>query len=126
MWERTSKVDNIHIAFLSRGATFNIGELQYMYSVDNVLAYQREQEIFYGQEGNFGDYKVFYTVPDFEPIDELVHINVENVTPYLSVDCIRAQAISASSLLQIGNGRFIHSETRIMNVRQLQKRREET
>ncbi|WP_148630866.1 spore germination protein GerPE [Bacillus sp. E214] len=131
MWERTSIVDHIHVSILSRGSTFDIGELQYSYSVDNVLAYQREQEIFYGQEGNFGDYKVFYTVPDFEPIEEMVHINFENVNPYLFVDCIRTQAISASSLLQVGNGRFIRSETRVMNVRQLlnrpkNERREET
>ena len=131
MWERTSIVNHIHVSILSRGSTFDIGELQYSYSVDNVLAYQREQEIFYGQEGNFGDYKVFYTVPDFEPIEELVHINFENVNPYLFVDCIRTQAISASSLLQVGNGRFIRSETRVMNVRQLlnqpsNERREET
>ena len=131
MWERTSLVDNIHVSILSRGSTFDIGEIQYSYSVDNVLAYQREQELFYGQEGNFGDYKVFYTVPDFEPIDEMVHINFENVNPYLVVDCIRTQAISASSLLQVGNGRFIRSETRVMNVRQLlnrprNDRREET
>ncbi len=131
MWERTSLVDNIHVSILSRGSTFDIGEIQYSYSVDNVLAYQREQELFYGQEGNFGDYKVFYTVPDFEPIDEMVHINFENINPYLVVDCIRTQAISASSLLQVGNGRFIRSETRVMNVRQLlnrprNNRREET
>ena len=131
MWERTAIVDNIHVSILSRGSTFDIGELQYSYSADNVLAYQREQEFFYGQEGNFGDYKVFYTVPDFEPIDEMVHINFENVNPYLFVDCIRTQAISASSLLQVGNGRFIRSETRVMNVRQLlnrpsNERREET
>ncbi len=131
MWERTSLVDNIHVSILSRGSTFDIGEIQYSYSVDNVLAYQREQELFYGQEGNFGDYKVFYTVPDFEPIDEMVHINFENINPYLVVDCIRTQAISASSLLQVGNGRFIRSETRVMNVRQLlnrprNDRREET
>ncbi|OCA90037.1 spore germination protein GerPE [Pradoshia sp. D12] len=131
MWERTSIVDHIHVSILSRGSTFDIGELQYSYSVDNVLAYQREQEIFYGQEGDFGDYKVFYTVPDFEPIEEMVHINFENVNPYLFVDCIRTQAISASSLLQVGNGRFIRSETRVMNVRQLlnrpkNERREET
>ena len=131
MWERTSIVDNIHVSILSRGSTFDIGEIQYSYSVDNVLAYQREQEIFYGQEGNFGDYKVFYTVPDFEPIEEMVHINFENVNPYIFVDCIRTQAISASSLLQVGNGRFIRSETRVMNVRQLlnqpsNERREET
>ncbi|WP_139891463.1 spore germination protein GerPE [Bacillus sp. D386] len=131
MWERTSIVDHIHVSILSRGSTFDIGEIQYSYSVDNVLAYQREQEIFYGKEGNFGDYKVFYTVPDFEPIEEMVHIIFENVNPYLFVDCIRTQAISASSLLQVGNGRFIRSETRVMNVRQLlnrpkNERREET
>ena len=122
MWDRTSVVDNIHISFLSRGATFDIGELQYFYAVDNILAYQREQEFFYGQEGNFGDYKVFYTEPDFEAIDERIHINFEHTNPYLFVDCIRSQAISASSLLQIGNGRFIHSETRVMNIRQLLER----
>jgi spore germination protein PE len=131
MWEKTSIVNNIHVSILSRGSTFDIGEVQYYYSVDNVLAYQREQEIFYGQEGNFGDYKVFYKVPDFEPIDEMIAINFENTNPYLFVDCIRTQAISASSLLQIGNGRFIRSETRVMNVRQLieqpnNDRREET
>lgn len=131
MWDRTAVVDNIHISFLSRGATFEIGELQYFYAVDNVLAYQREQELFYGQEGNFGDYKVFYTEPDFDAIDEFVHIKYEHQNPYLFVDCIRSQAISASSLLQIGNGRFIHSETRVMNIRQLldrhrNQRREET
>lgn len=131
MWNRTSVVDNIHVSILSRGASFDIGEIQYYYSVDNVLAYQREQELFYGQEGNFGDYAVFYSVPDFEPIDEMIHINFEHQNPYLFVDFIRTQAISASSLLQIGNGRFIRSETRVMNVRQLidkpsNERREET
>ena len=131
MWSRTSVVDNIHISFLSRGASFDIGEVQFFYGVDNVLAYQREQELFFGQEGNYGDYKVFYTEPYFEPIDEMIHINFEHINPYLYVDCIRSQAISASSLLHIGNGRFIHSETRVMNIRQLldrprNERREES
>ena len=122
MWDKTSIVNNIHVSILSRGSVFDIGEIQYYYSVDNILAYQREQELFFGQEGNFGDYKVFYSIPDFEAIDEEIHINIENINPYLTVDCIRSQAFAGSCLFQIGNSRFIHSETRVMNIRQLFKR----
>ena len=130
MWDKTSIVNNVHVTLISRGSTFDIGEIQYYYSVDNVLAYQRERELFYGQEGNFGDYKVFYSVPDFEAIDEDIHMDIKNTNPYLFVDSIRSQAFAGSCLLQIGNGRFIHSETRVMNIRQLlnqptQARREE-
>lgn len=124
MWERTSIVNNVHVSIVSRGATFEIGELRYYHSVDNVLAYQREQELFFGDEGNFGDYKVFYAEPVFDPVHEPIQMSFINANPYIYVGEIRSQAVSSSSLLQIGNSRHMRNESRVMNVRQLLRRRQ--
>lgn len=124
MWERTSIVNNINVSIVSRGAVFEIGELQFFHTTDNVLAIQREQELFFGNEGNFGDYKVFYTEPEFEPIYEPIQMSFVNANPYIYVGSIHSQAISSSSLLQIGNGRHMRNETRKMNIRQLLRRKQ--
>ncbi|MGM9932409.1 MULTISPECIES: spore germination protein GerPE [Bacillaceae] len=124
MWERTSIVNNIHVSILSRGAIFEVGEIQYFRTSDNVLAYQREQELFFGQEGNFGDYKVFYAEPDFEPVYEPIQMSFLNPNPYIYVGGIQSQAVSSSSILQIGNGRYMRHETRVMNIRQLLSNRQ--
>ncbi|WP_455661453.1 spore germination protein GerPE [Pradoshia sp.] len=126
MWEKTSIVNNIHISIVSRGATFEIGEICYHHSVDNVLAYQREQELFFGNEGTFGDYKVFYSEPVFDPVYEPIQMSFINVNPYIYVGDIRSQAVSSSSILQIGNSRHMRNESRVMNVRQLLRRRSMT
>lgn len=126
MWDRTSIVDQIHITIVSRGALFEIGELPYFLSTDNVLAYQREQELFFGNEGKFGDYKVFYTEPVFDPVYEPIEMSFLNVNPYIRIGEIRSQAVSSSSILHIGNGRFLRNESRVMNVRQLFRRKQET
>lgn len=117
--QRSSVVQSINLSLLGQSSILNIGELKYYRSIQNVLAYQREQELFLGNEGRLGSYKVFHTPSYFEPADEHVIMTTDHINPYLTVKHIKGQAISSTSLLHIGNGKLINAQTRLMNIRQL-------
>ena len=119
--ERTGIVDTISTSLLSIAAVVNIGDIAYYKSTQNILAYQREQELFFGNEGRLGEFKVFHIPSYFEPIDEAVYMTFNHVNPYIHVGCIKTQAVSSTALLQVGNGKLINAQTRLMNVRQLMR-----
>ncbi|MGP7817868.1 spore germination protein GerPE [Niallia sp. 01092] len=119
MLERTSVVDHINLNILSFSSFFEIGDASYFQASSRALAVQRQKKLFYGIEGSFNDYPVFFEPIPLPPIQEDIQCQFENKKPIIKVKHINIIAVSASSLLQIGNCANIYAETRIKHIRQL-------
>ncbi|WP_445486604.1 spore germination protein GerPE [Niallia sp. 03133] len=116
--QRTSVVDKISLNILSFSSFLEIGDASYFQAFSRALAVQRQKNIFYGSEGSF-HYPVFSEPIPLPPIQEEIICQFENVKPIIKVNYINIIAVSASSLLQVGNCSHLQAETRIKHIRQL-------
>lgn len=121
--KRTSLVQEISLNSLSNVSIFEIGDSAYINGYSRAIAMQREQEIFYGNEGNFLNYDIFSRRFAFEPITEGITLDKTNLQPHIKAGKIKIMAASASSVVQIGNSRNIFLESRVKHLRQLRPRR---
>ncbi|HZG61556.1 MAG TPA: spore germination protein GerPE [Anoxybacillus sp.] len=117
--KRLSMVQLVHNELTSFSAVFQIGDSKEITSRVKVLAVQRQQELFFGNEGEV-------TFPIFtNPIPRLaidttsLQINKLNESPAISVRTIRVLAIAFSAVVHIGSTSTIDTEARIKHTRQL-------
>jgi spore germination protein PE len=83
------------------------------------LAVQRETELFYGNEGNLYNYRVFMEPIPFLPITEPFTYFRQNPNPLIKVNEINIIGMSSSSLLHVGNSKHVSMEARVKHIRQL-------
>ncbi|WP_251554371.1 spore germination protein GerPE [Neobacillus muris] len=119
MLERTSSVDHIHVKQVAFSSTLQIGDSQIINQFSRAIALQREAEIFFGNEVNFADYRVFTKPIPLEPVYEPVTFIRHNTSPLIKVRNIDITGISSSSTLHVGNSRNIYSEARVKHIRHL-------
>lgn len=88
------------------------------------LAVQREAEIFFDDEGDFAQYKVFSEPVPLPSIYEPVIMDTFQVDPVIRVGTIDVKGLSAASIIQVGSTPYISMESRIHHIRQLLEREE--
>jgi spore germination protein PE len=117
---RTSSVDSIQINSVSLSSIVEVGDTSIIQSFSRALAIQREQELFFGNEGNFSAYSIFSEKLPFNPITEPLSLQIDNqASPVIKVKNINLIGVSSSSIVQIGSSRMIQMETRIKHIRHL-------
>ncbi|WP_051236158.1 spore germination protein GerPE [Paenibacillus pinihumi] len=124
---RTSCVKKIDVTNVSLSGIVQLGDHSDYTPVLRALAVQRETD--HGKEDNvyFESYPIFSReLPDAcdypffrqQTDDAYVDLYTVNHNPNITVGSIHALGIGASSLLQIGNGCQVKTESRIKNIRQ--------
>jgi spore germination protein PE len=117
--KRLSVVQLVHNELTSFSAVMQIGDSKEITSRVKVLAVQRQQELFFGNEGEV-NFPIFT-----DPIRRLaidttsLQINKLNESPVISVRTIRVLAIAFSAVVHIGSTSTIDTEARIKHTRQL-------
>lgn len=119
MFQRTSSVNHLNLKVASYSSVVQIGDSCIINSFSRALAVQREAEIFFGNEGNFGAYPIFSEPIPYLPIDEDISIRTQQLNPVIKVNQINVKGVSSASLIHIGSSRNISTEVRIKHIRQL-------
>ncbi|MBM7586474.1 spore germination protein PE [Bacillus pakistanensis] len=119
MLHRYSVVNRIILDTLSFSSVLEIGDSNNIRSSSKVYAVQREQELFYGSEGNFND-PIFTEPIPLPPLVFDVAIQKINERPNIVVNCIDITGVSSASVVQIGQTCDAYSEARVKNIRHLQ------
>jgi spore germination protein PE len=119
MFQRTSWVDRINVNIVSFSSVVQLGDSCIINGFSRALAVQREAEIFYGNEGNYANYPVFYETIPLPTITEPITILRHNQTPLIKVNNIDIIGISSSSMLHVGNSNHVSEEVRVKHIRQL-------
>ncbi len=125
MLQRTAYVDNLNVKIVSFASTLQVGDAKIVNSYSRALAVHREEEIFFGNEGNFSSYPVFSEPIPLPPILENFSTATTNLNPVITVKEIDVVGISAACVLQIGNSEHVSMEARIKHIRQLLPKTEE-
>lgn len=118
---RTSIVDRVKINDISLSSTLQVGELVNFKAYSQVLAIQREESIYLGNEGNFGAYDLFSKPIPLPLVYEDVCMEIVNRNPSIKVGNVRVIGAAASSLIQIGSNQRMDMESRIKHIRQLKQ-----
>lgn len=121
MWKRNSFVQNIDVQSVFLGGVFNVGDSVQTLANSYAIAVQREQEIFFGNEGDFQHYPIFsepFLIPSLpEPPP---FIKKYNESPNIRVGHIHIKGISVSGMMQIGSTNLVSLQSRLLHIRQLQ------
>lgn len=118
MLSRISSVQNFKLGIASFSTVIQIGDSSIVNSFSRALAVQREEELFYGNEGNF-NYSVFKEPIPLQPITESVRMYRQNIIPVIQVPCLNIIGATAASVIHIGSTCHIHLESRIKHIRHL-------
>lgn len=119
---RNSVVGTYKSQIVSFGGIIQMGDSYLLRPVSYALAVQREQEIFFSDEGNFNDYQIFTIQLPNVPITENVVMNVHNENPSIHVNNVYCLGISSSGIVHIGSTKHIISEARVKHIRHLMNR----
>lgn len=118
MKNRFSIVDKFNLFSLAYSSVLEVGDSNEIFPYSKALAVQREQEIFYGQEGHF-NFPTFTTPIPRPVISEKVMFNRINECPEIHVHSIFITAASFSGVIHIGSTNRIEGESWIKHIRQL-------
>lgn len=119
--KRTSYVGDIHILSLDIASNLEIGDTTMIESFARVLALQREEEIFYSNEGDFSQYNIFIEPVEFQPISENIFFESTSTNPFINVKKLNVKFVSTTSVIQIGSNKQAYMESRIKHIRQLKQ-----
>ncbi|MEK4027962.1 spore germination protein GerPE [Pseudobacillus sp. FSL P4-0506] len=119
MFKRTSIVKDARVITVSDSSVFEIGDSANMKLRNNVLAVQRQAELFFGNEGNLNDYPLFSRPIPIPQINENITVTRYNLSPFIRVNHISIVGVASSSVLHIGSTGIIDAEARIKHIRQL-------
>jgi len=99
-------------------SVLQIGDSREITARSNVLAVQRQYELFYGGEGEGGFPVLTKPIPKLD-VPASVRTYRLNESPVLSVRSVYLIAASTASVVHIGSTSTINGETRIKHIRQL-------
>lgn len=120
MLKRTSKVDSLKIDSVGNSSVTHIGDSSTINGFSRAMAIQREKELFFSNEGNFDDFRIFTSSLPIPPLDEPICVQSTSINSFIKVGSIDIIGISAAALLHIGNSEHIQMESRILHIRQLE------
>lgn len=120
MFKRSSFVDSLKVDSLQFSSIIQLGDSHYIRGTNLALAEQREEEIFFGQEGDFSRYRVFSEPLPLPLLTEHLRIERNNHGACgIKVGTIKINGVSSSSLVHIGNSKIVQMEARIKHIRHL-------
>nr|WP_295971199.1 spore germination protein GerPE [uncultured Bacillus sp.] len=120
MLKRTSKVDALSVVSTGLASVIQIGDSHIINSLARAIAVQRQRELFYSNEADFGLFNIFsYSLP-IPPINEPITFHTVTENPFIKVGSIDVIAVSAASILHIGSSGQVQNEARTLHIRQLE------
>jgi spore germination protein PE len=120
MLKRTSYVDSLKVDSLQFSSIIQLGDSSYIQGGNRALAVQREEEIFFGQEGDFNQHPVFSQPLPFAPFTERFAMEtIHEPTARIKVGNIDILGVSSSSLVHIGSSKCVQMEARVKHIRHL-------
>jgi len=125
MFQRTSWVDRVNVNIVSFSSVVQLGDSCIINGFSRALAVQREADIFFGNEGNYANYPVFYKTIPLPVINESFTFLRHNLNPLIKVKNIDIIGISSASMLHVGNSNHVSEEVRVKHIRQLLSRGDE-
>ncbi|MEH7383670.1 spore germination protein GerPE [Bacillus sp. JJ1533] len=117
--KRISVVDFIKINAVLFSSIIEVGDTRRIAPVSQALAVQKEVPLFFSNEGNFSAFPFFERELPKVTIDEEIRMDTFHQNPVIKVNAIRIQAISTSSVLQIGSTREIETQAKVKHIRKL-------
>lgn len=119
MVKRISSVNTINIQSVAIGGVFLIGDSQLTIPRSKALAVQREEQIFFDEEGDLSEYSIFNRDLEAPSVTERINIQRINQSPIIHVNHIDIIGVSTSAVFQIGSTGFIDADSRVKHIRQL-------
>lgn len=119
MSHRTACVNTIKINSILSSSIFSVGDSSIINPSSKVLAIQRENPIFYENEGDFNAYPLFSKTIEKPNINESIEVTTIQKSQFIKVNKINILSISAGAVFQVGNTEIIDNEARIKHFRQL-------
>ena len=87
---RTSSVDSININSVTLSSIVELGDSSMIQGFSRALAIQREQELSFGNEGDFSAYSIFSEKLPLLPITEALSLQIDNqASPIIKVKNIK-------------------------------------
>lgn len=115
---RLSLVDHLNLRSLAYSSILEIGDSNRILPYSKALAVQRQEEIFFGNEGHF-NYPIFTTPIPRPLISERIQINKVNESMAIHVHSVDITAASIAGVIHIGSTNHIEGESWIKHIRQL-------
>ncbi|KGX83900.1 spore germination protein GerPE [Pontibacillus marinus] len=121
MNKRISRVGDIHVNSLTYSSIIEIGDAVEATPNSRALAVQKEGAIFTDRDFPFNDFPVF--TEELPYFDKKISIDQERVpcNPYIDVNSVHIEGISAASILQVGNLEYLDAEARVKHFRILRE-----
>lgn len=121
MINRTSKVDLFKINSVGLCSLVQIGDSNEILPKIKVLAVQRQISTFFGNEGSLKreDFQTFHQPFPYPLPETSVHTAFFHEKPLIHVHSIKIQAVSSSSIFQIGSTPLIDAKSRTKHIRKL-------
>ncbi|OEH91672.1 spore germination protein GerPE [Bacillus solimangrovi] len=116
---RVSHVGKIDLNALSFTSTFEIGDSCQIFAFSRVFAVQRQEQIFYSEEGNFSEFPIFNRLLPHLVTTEPIVMRRNNISKKICVNNLDILGVSTASILHIGSTRCIINESRVKHIRQL-------
>lgn len=115
-----SRFSNVSVAYVNTiqfSSVFTIGDSKQITPIVKVLAVQREEERYYGKEGDLSQYPIFEEEIPQPIVYEQITTNFFHENPRINVHAINILALSSSAVFQIGSTKDIICETRTKHIR---------
>ena len=120
MWKRIAHVNCLAANTVSFSSFIRLGDTNTISSRADVFAVQREEEIFFGFEGPFERPETsIFNEPIPLPPKGNVAAAFYQYNPSIFVNKLDITAISASSIVKVGNIEKAYMESRVKHIRQL-------
>jgi len=119
MISRNSNVGSTYVNSIGISSVFHIGDSVQITPSVKALAVQREEERFFGSEGDLTAYPIFEEEIPQPVFYEPVISNFFHEKPVISVQHVDVTALSSSAVFQIGSTRDIRAVSRTKHIRQL-------
>lgn len=119
MLKRISNVNDVKVNIVAFSSTFQIGDVNKIHGLSNVLAIQKDQAVFINQADEVIDHHSFIEELPFPMMNEQIQTTFINKNPLLRVGKVYLNGLIFSSIFQIGNSEHTHLETKIKHIRQL-------
>jgi len=117
-------VNSVNVKNVSFSSLFEIGDIQSINARANVLAIQREEELFFTNEADFSQFPIFTKSLPIAGYPTNVCINTINQSPVIKVESVEIIGASTSAIIQIGCMNQMYGEARIKHIRHLLPRDE--
>ncbi|MDC3413730.1 spore germination protein GerPE [Aquibacillus sp. 3ASR75-11] len=120
MHKRTANVNRIKVIAASNSAIVGIGDVTYSSPVSNIIAVQKEGNVFINEENkyDFNKYPVFSRSPA-EHHDHPIRVQEDTThhVPAIGVNKVDVYGVASSSIFQVGSLGHIDAEARLKHIR---------